>query len=446
MQLALAQETSQLQATRADLAVRTRNMTVAIAALSVVGFAVAAGLVVVSRVKKATAELNDKLTVELDERTEELRCESERRHELELVSERKQRHEALGLIAAGVSHDFNNLLAVISNSHQTLGRKLNLSEDQKELLGLAADATEQASGVVDQLMTYAKAKRLDIRVIDVRGWLHSSESLFRSTIGESISFHIVCDVEANIRLDESQLTTAVINLLSNARDAVAESQDPQIKLSIQVKIPDDPASETDWVQISVWDNGCGIDRELINQVLDPYVTTKEGIGTGLGLSIVSGFVEKAHGNLALDSSNNGTRVTMSFPCVAPAERIRRESQNWSATGQKLLLVDDNVLVRRSTALMLADAGFQVIEAGSAEVAVEVLEKNPSTDFVLSDVKMPGEMDGITLRKKIMRQYPGIPVLLMTGHFPQGLEPGTHVVGKPFALDEVMEALGNGQQG
>ena len=441
------QQTELLEA-RANLAIANRNR---IGILSVFGILATAGvfsLFCVNRLRRVTQKMNETLTVKLQEQSKELKAETDKRHQLELEAERKLRHEAIGELAAGISHDFNNLLTVIISAQETIQHDNALSSMHHQLLTLSGEATDRAKCIVRQLMSFAKAEPLEVQTVSVQGWLQASQGLFTSTLGDEINFSVECDPkEMFVHLDECQLSTAIINLLSNARDSFSGATG---KKEVSLVIEKEPGSENQGlvatpetslgrVKFTVTDTGSGIESELLGDVLKPYVTTKDGIGIGLGLSMVAGFVERSGGRLTISSEeSNGTQVTISFDCVTP--EVLTTQSNYSFDGAAagvILVVDDSRLVQDSTAALLRSAGFEVAQANSGDEAARWLETNPAPLLVLSDIKMPGRLNGIKLRRYIKKRFPEVYVVLMSGHIPENIDSGSTVIEKPFKLQELL---------
>ena len=441
----VAEQQAELLMARADLAVSRQNRIAIFALFGLMGIGFIFRLRFINRIKRESQNMNEKLAIELQERTSQLELEATRRHQLELDTERKQRHEAIGQLAAGVSHDFNNLLTVIGNAHQSVIQDESLTAEQQQLLNLASNATDRATSVVNQLMSFARGESLKVEQLSVQRWLHATQELLASTLNSEIEFVVDCSLkqdQAFINVDENQLSTAVINLTANARDAVAGNKNSK-KVTLEIeKVPaedgNDASSGLGDVCFKVTDNGEGIESELLPKILRPYVTTKQGVGTGLGLSMVAGFVERSGGRLQIVSDKGiGTEVSMYFPCVAAKSETTAAAECKPVTGGRILLVDDDELVRNSTAALLRSAGLEVSLSNSGDDAAKWLENNTAPDLVLSDIRMPGQLDGIKLRRHILDKYAGLPVVLMTGQTDRNVDGGTHVIEKPFKLQVLL---------
>ena len=439
-----ARNESKILKEQAEMAVSNRNRIAIFSLLGLIGVVAGVRLLYVQRIRRQTEVMNEQLESKLVEQSKQLEDEVGRRHQLELESERKHRHEAIGLLATGVSHDFNNLLTVIVNAHEVLDKEKSLPPLQSQMLKLAQQASEGAAGIVHQLMSFARREPLTVEEFSVQDWLDSSTGLFASTLGEGIDFETRWEEEdVYVRLDESQLSTAVINLLSNAKDAVEDVAIKRVGMIVEHE-PGKSDSESDLgkLHLIIRDNGVGIDADLLQRVAQPYVTSKEGIGTGLGLSMVANFVESSNGHLNIESDKDqGTTVTMTFPCIANQRTTKPVvPQGISFEGGTILLVEDDQLVRESTAGILRGAGFEVDVAESGDAAIEWLNANPHPRLVLSDINMPGRIDGIALRHHVIENFPDIIVVLMTGQTTQNVDPMAHVIGKPFRLQKLLAAF------
>ena len=446
-----AEQKTELLEARASLAIANRNR---IGYWSVFGILALAGmfrLMCVNRLRRATQRMNKTLTLKLQEQSKELKAETDKRHQLELEAERKLRHETIGQLAAGISHDFNNLLTVITSAQETMQHDDTLSITHHQLLKLSGEATDRAKCIIRQLTSFAKAEPLEVQTVSVQRWLQASQGLFTSTLGDEIGFKVECDSkEMFVHLDECQLATAIINLLSNARDSFSGATG---KKEVSLVIEKEPAPENQnlvdaseaslgRVKFIVSDIGSGIEPEMLGEVLKPYVTTKDGIGIGLGLSMVAGFVERSGGLLTINSEKSkGTQVTISFECVSPEASVAESQLSFDGVAEGVILVvDDNKLVRDSMAALLRSAGFEIAQANSGDQAIRWLETNPTPLLVLSDIRMPGRLNGIKLRRHIKERFPGVHVVLMSGHTSENIDTGTTVIEKPFKLQELLSVF------
>lgn len=451
----LIEAKAEQQTKLAGYATRTRNVIVVLC-----GFVLLASTILIFALSKfresqkiaiREKQLNDDLNQKFCNQAAALRQEEEARRLLELTVERKQRDEALGKLTSGVAHDFNNLLTVVLNSNEViLMKEPNLPGVVQQMLASSTKAAQSGAAIIKQLMAYTKQQSLVTKPVNVSDWLQSVKGLFRQTIGESSTLHLR-DLSdgAVIKIDDAQLTTAVINLLANARDAI--STNGSIEFTIQ-KIELGSSDLSDWeaaslgeyVQFEIKDNGAGIPAELIPRVCDPFYTTKQAkSGTGLGLSSVLGFVRQSNGDFCLKSElGKGTSAKFILPLCnieIVSERIADQEQRPVRNGS-ILLVEDQEFVRQSTSFLLKLLGYQVFEADGSESAIRFFHEASPPDIVISDVQMPGVMDGIGLRHWIQTRYPKVRVILSSGYSESHFEIGEDFLPKPFSLDALAAIL------
>ena len=446
-----AKQKTELLEARASLAIANRNRIGYCSVFGILAITGLFGLYCVNRLRRATQKMNKTLALKLEEQSKELKAATDKRHQLELEAERKLRHETIGQLTAGISHDFNNLLTVIISAQETMQCDDTLSIAHHQLLKLSGEATDRAKCIIRQLTSFAKAEPLEVQTVSVQRWLQASQGLFTSTLGGEINFSVKCvPEEMFVHLDECQLSTTIINLLSNARDSFSGvTGEKEVSLVIEKEpAPENQSlvamSETSLgrVKFTVSDNGSGIEPELLGEVLKPYVTTKDGIGIGLGLSMVTGFVERSGGLLTINSEKGkGTLVAISFEAVAPEASVAESKLSFDGVAEGVILVvDDSKLVRDSTAALLQSAGFEIALANSGDQAVRWLESNPAPLWVLSDIKMPGRLNGIELRRHIKERCPDVRVVLMSGHASENIDAGSTVIEKPFKLEELLSVF------
>lgn len=300
-------------------------------------------------IAKRESELNEKLKHQLELQSQSLRKEVETRRKLELAVERKHRDEALGKLTGGVAHDFNNLLTVILNSNEIIRLKgEGLSDGVLELLE-ASTKSQSGASIISQLLAYARQQALAPKQLRISAWLLSVRSLFRQALGDSIKFEIHdLSNDAAIQIDAAQLTTSIINLLCNSKDAITKNG--RVDLLIQL-VSIDASNADQWndigkgsyVMFEVRDNGIGIASEDLEHVCEPFYTTKNATsGTGLGLSSVQGFVKQSAGDFQLKSEpGQGTTVRFILPQSEKGEtETLVAATEMPRLPKKILLVDD----------------------------------------------------------------------------------------------------------
>jgi signal transduction histidine kinase/CheY-like chemotaxis protein len=357
--------------------------------------------------------------------------------------EQARRMEGLGRLTGGVAHDFNNLLMVIMGSLDMLEKRLPGARGHR-LVTAIRGAAERGVGITRSLLAFSRAGRADLSVVDVNGCLREVLGMVRETAGPSVSVALeLDDAVSPVALDRVQLDLALLNLAANARDAMPAGGTLRIA-SRRAMMPDGaPATE-----IVAADTGEGMPPEVQRRAFEPFFTTKEiGRGTGLGLTQVYGFARSAGGLVRIDSRRGaGTSVALLLPATAvrPAGDARPSGSPAAATAapMRLLLVDDNGEVRQATAAHLRDGGHLVFEADQGEMALAMLAAG-RFDAVISDIVMPGPVDGLALAREVRTRWPGTAVLLVTGYAagaPAAAEAGVDLLAKPFTPEALAVAL------
>ncbi|MFN3890842.1 MAG: ATP-binding protein [Beijerinckiaceae bacterium] len=366
------------------------------------------------------------------------------RTESEMLS-RATRMEAIGRMTGGIAHDFNNLLMVVSTAAEML-RKRNTDKAAQRFLTAIQSATDRGSRLTRDLMSFARGQGGEVATMDVGLRLASIKSLLIQSVTEStrITFDLP-DGDHFIKVDPVQFDLAVINIVANARDAMPDGGSIRIALR-RVDFPD--KSGRRGLRLSITDTGAGIPEKDLPFVFEPFFTTKEvGKGSGLGLSHVYGFA-KAHGGLAEIASEPGKGATVSIylpEAEAPAEAMAQAREpvdlTWRGDGLEAIVVDDNDDVRVLTGEVLADIGFRVRYASNAGEALALCEAG--ADLVLSDIVMPGAMNGVELARIIRQRWPDMQTILMTGYSDASSEAaaaGMRVIRKPFTRAMLLAAI------
>jgi signal transduction histidine kinase/CheY-like chemotaxis protein len=381
--------------------------------------------------KEAERELRE-LNATLEERVAARAAELAQAQE---ALRQSQKLESMGQLTGGVAHDFNNLLSPIIGGLDMLQRRRVGDERAQRTIGAALESAERAKMLVQRLLAFARRQPLQPRAVDVVELVRGMASLLESTLGPRVHVELRLPNElAAAQADANQLEMALLNLALNARDAMPEGGTLTIA-----------ADEVDtMLTLSVIDTGVGMDEQTRAQSIEPFFSTKGvGHGTGLGLSMVHGLASQLGGELRLDSAPGvGTRIELRLP-IADADAATPVAPSFFEPARAkgvALLVDDETLVRSSTADMLADMGFQVIEAGSADAALDVLNTGAAPDVLVTDHLMPG-MSGAELVVAARAVRPGIPVLLVTGYAGvESLAPDLPRLTKPFRRDELYVAI------
>ncbi|HKP58331.1 MAG TPA: response regulator [Polyangiales bacterium] len=374
------------------------------------------------------------------------RAEEERK-QAEVELRQSQRLDALGRLAGGVAHDFNNLLTVITASSEML-LAVPPSERADDLIETMLDAARRGARLTRQLLALGRKNVIQPRNVDVNALLRSNETLLRRTLRESIEFRLLLAPGAGcIEIDPNEFEQLLLNLVLNARDAIADSG--AVTISTEQCLHGSSAhapAGIPCVCVHVRDTGIGMDPETIEHIFDPFFTTKEsGKGTGLGLSCVYSIVRQASGAIEVESEPGvGTWFRMYFPWrAAAAAKPRATPPETEVAGgtETVLLVEDDDAVRSSAALVLERFGYHVIVASRPEEALTIASRVKQIDLVLSDVVMP-EMSGVELAGQLAMLHPRTPVLFMSGYAQAAVEQqglldvARRLVTKPFTANEL----------
>jgi PAS domain S-box-containing protein len=383
--------------------------------------------------------------------TRDITTEKERQAELEAAQEalrQSQKMEAMGQLTGGVAHDFNNLLTPIVGSLDMLQRRGIGSEREQRLIAGAMQSAERAKTLVQRLLAFARRQPLQPVPVDIADLVTGMGELVASTTGPQI--RVVVEAAADLapaKADANQLEMALLNLAVNARDAMPDGGTLRISATGE-EIAAHHRSKLRpgrYIRLSVADTGTGMDEATIARAVEPFFSTKGiGKGTGLGLSMVHGLASQLGGSLTIQSRLGlGTNVELWLPESAaapePTEPLPIIAASATARGS-VLLVDDEELVRMSTADMLSDLGYSVTEAISGEDALRVLRSAGPFDLLVTDHLMPG-MTGTELAQTVRGQRPGMPVLLVSGYAERsGIEADLPRLTKPFRKDELAASL------
>ena len=355
------------------------------------------------------------------------------RVELEERVRHAAKMDAVGTLAAGVAHDFNNYLTVLSVELEALrtGRR----PATPETLGSMADAVERCAGLVRQLLAFARQHPFRPQPVDLAAQIEAVVRLFARVAGPDLAIRTEL-ASLVVRADPAQLDGAVMNLLINARDAMPGGGELAVELTEQV------LARGRYARLRVRDTGVGIPADVLPRIFEPYFTTKGvGGGSGLGLAAVYGTVHQHDGWVdVISSAGQGATFDVFLPIeVGPPPRIASGSTP-PATRLRILLVEDVPAVRAALATMLEDEGHAVEEAGDGHAALERLRAGADFDLVLSDVVMP-RLGGVELATAIAAELPALPVVLMTGGSDARVErAGTARIDKPFTREDLLALL------
>jgi signal transduction histidine kinase/CheY-like chemotaxis protein len=380
------------------------------------------------------------------------------RKKLEEQLRHSQKMDAIGHLAGGVAHDFNNILTVIQGYAQILKYKPGLDAETLEALDQVAQASERAASLTRQLLTFSRKQIMQARPLDLNQVVAHLEKMLCRIIGEDIT--LTCQPSpqpAVVVGDEDMLTQVLMNLACNARDAMRHggrlTLSTEIVALTEAAAKQSPDARTgEFVRLRVSDTGCGIAPEHLPRIFEPFFTTKEiGRGTGLGLCTVYGIVKQHHGWIdVLSRPGAGAAFSIFLPRAAlpagPRDHRRPESEA-TAGRETVLLAEDEAPVRRLTRDYLQRLGYRVVEAASGVEALAVWEQQAgSIDLLLTDMVMPNGISGRDLAARLRARKPGLPVLCISGytatqggHSDDLLERASFLH-KPFSLQNLAQAV------
>jgi two-component system cell cycle sensor histidine kinase/response regulator CckA len=382
--------------------------------------------------------------------------------------------QAVGQLAGGVAHDFNNVLtAIIGTCDLMLLRHTPGDSDYDDIQQIRANSN-RAAALTRQLLAFSRQQTLRPEILQLPDVISEVGPLIKRLVGEKIDYHVQHDRNLGpVRADPQQLEQVIMNLAVNARDAInmngahgrtrregAKGRISLLTRSVKshevVKFGSEILPADDYTVLIVQDNGGGIPTQILPKLFEPFFTTKEqGKGTGLGLSTVYGIVKQSGGFIFADNALNasgrpmGARFTIYLPVHAGEAPQRRKatapeaSSDWSAGG-KVLLVEDEDMVRAVAERALARAGYQITACSDGEDGLEAIGKDADFDIVVSDVVMPG-MDGPAMVRAIREGHPDIPVLFMSGYAEEALRkdidiPNMHFLPKPFSVSAITDKV------
>ncbi len=370
-----------------------------------------------------------------------------------------QKMEAIGQLTGGVAHDFNNLLAIIVGNLEMIRDDLSDDSPLRRYLEPAMRSAKRGGELTHRLLAFSRRQTLNPAQVDTNGLIEGVTDIIRRTIGPSVEIETkLADDLWPAFVDHHQLESAILNLAINARDAMEDKG----KLTIETAnvLLDDALAESqqdirpgDYITIAVSDTGTGMSDEVIARAFDPFFTTKEtGRGTGLGLSMVYGFVKQSRGNIRIYSEpGQGTSVKLYLPRATgeadmPDTANKQNSAEPPKSGATLLVVEDDPDVRDLTVTQLTGLGYRVLEAGTGVDALRLYDATPHVDLVITDLALPGGMNGRDIALAIKDRTPDMRILCMSGYTEGALSRQGHLPGdlsilhKPFTKAQLAEAV------
>ena len=382
------------------------------------------------------------------------REEMDERKQIEEQLRQAERLKAVGQLTGGVAHDFNNLLAVIQGCAEFLQME---PQHDTEMVETILNATERGAELTHRLLAYARQQPLKAESVNVAALVEDMLQLLCRSLGQGISVQL--DIAADLwsaTVDPRQLEDALLNLAINARDAMPNGGDLTIECRNtnldEIYQDQNPDVEIgDYVMLAVSDTGTGIEPEIRDRIFEPFFTTKDyGQGNGLGLSTIYGFARQSKGHLDLYSEMGlGTTFRLYLPRAAiEATESRRDkaSSEWRGNGEKVLVLEDDPAVRKLAIRSLEALNYSHCEAADIEVALDSLVEDSEIRLILSDVVLPGGVNGPQFVKRVRGKFPEMRVVFMSGFPPEAakrsglLEGNSILLSKPFTRQELAASL------
>ena len=402
-------------------------------------------------VSAALTDINAALEDRINERTRQLRDAEEKLRQAHKM-------EAVGQLTGGLAHDFNNLLQGITGALDRIQNRIahGRLSDVDRFLKAAMDAANRAAALTHRLLAFSRQQTLDPRPADVNHLIAGLEDLIRQTMGPTIEVTVNCANDLwSTKIDIPQLESALLNLCINARDAMPDGGKLSIETANQ-SLDEEAALEREvlpghYVSVSVADNGTGMAPDVIARAFDPFFTTKPlGQGTGLGLSMIYGFVRQSGGQVRIYSEvTHGTAVRLYLPRYFGAlekEALHHSGPMNRGLGETVLVVDDDPTVRMLVTEVLSENSYNILEATDGPSATRIIESDRRIDLLITDVGLPGGMNGRQVASAARVRRPDLKVLFITGYAENTaiknghLESGMAVLAKPFAMSTLSNKI------
>lgn len=374
------------------------------------------------------------------------------------ISRRAQKNESIGQLTGGVAHDFNNLLAVILGNLELLREEQDHAA-QKDLIDAASTAALRGADLTKNMLAFARQAPLTPVVLDLNKVVGDAKNWITRILPESVV------VDTNlvkglwpIKADRASLESALLNLTLNARDAMEGHGTMTIETAnllvdeIQCASGQEKLTAGLYVTLSVRDNGTGIAPDVVGTIFEPFFTTKSpGLGSGLGLSMTLGFMRQSGGTVHVETEvGKGTTFKLFFPAVAPQhtqpEKLLSRASSGASHGRRILVAEDEDAVRATLVTTLVRAGYQVTEVATGDAALATFEADPTFDLLLSDIVMPGRLQGPDLAAALRKRWPNLPVLFLSGYAGDAIAAGKELgtddtrLMKPVRRSELLAAV------
>jgi PAS domain S-box-containing protein len=368
-----------------------------------------------------------------------------------------QKMESVGQLTGGIAHDFNNMLAVITGTIDILADAVSDKPQLAAIAKLISEAADRGAELTGHLLAFARKQPLQPREIDANALMVESEKLLRRTLGEQVEIDLRLETDVwPALIDPTQLTTALLNLAVNARDAMPNGgkltlETKNVALDQSYAWANAEVQAGDYVMVAVSDTGGGIPEAIRQKIFEPFFTTKEvGRGTGLGLSMVYGFVKQSGGHIKVYSEEgHGTTFKLYLPrASAPADEIAEASHESAIEGgtETILIVEDDPLVRGSVTTQLQSLGYKTLSAANAAEALAMADGGAQFDLLFTDVIMPGPMNGRQLAEAMAKRRALLKVVFTSGYTENAiihhgrLDPGVLLLAKPYRKAELAQML------
>ena len=391
-----------------------------------------------------------------------LRREIARREATEDALRQSQKMEAVGRLTGGIAHDFNNLLTAIIGNLDLALRRLDGEERVRGWLANSRKAAERAATLVQRLLAFSRQHPLEVKSVDINRLVQGMSDLLARTIGETVTIETVLAGGLwKAAIDPNQLENTLLNLAVNARDAMPDGGRLTIETA-NCHLDEHYVGQTgaeigpgQYVMVAVSDSGAGMSRDVMNRAFEPFFTTKPpGVGTGLGLSQAYGFAKQSGGHIRIYSEvGEGTTVKLYFPRLTGKSEIPAWSAREPAPqpanldgSETVLVVEDDAQVNKLAVETLEQRGYRVLAAPDGPAALRLVDGAPHIDFLLTDVVLPGGMNGRQLSEEVRRRRPGIKVLYVTGYTRNAiihrgrLDPDIDLLTKPFTAEALTRKI------
>ncbi len=456
LELRLAKEEASLLAQQREAENRNNRLWLVLLATGAFGSVLVIGLILNRNLERRRLhekeQQNTKLEQLVEDKTRELRRNLNKQSEMTRELENRKRIESIGLLASNFAHDFNSLLHVISGSNEIISAPECTDDERQRMLSLSNQSVKKGAAILRQLLAYARQQDLESRPIKFDEFLAETEDLLRFAVGEENTLDVVNrSHSAHVYVDPAQLTTSFLNLINNSVDAMGKSGRIEIQVET-VHVADQPQDWSadlqagEYVCVSLRDSGRGMTASELEQAIEPFYTTKDvHHGSGLGLSSVYGFVRQSGGDLRISSEpGEWTLVEFLLPIVGPkesAEAADDKARTGSLAGRSVLIVEDNDMVADVVQASVRMMQLESHRVSSGKDAQDHLASGAVYDYLLTDVRMPGDIDGVELAHWAREHVDGISIIIMTG-FSELVtdESEFDVLRKPFTQKDLEDVL------